>query len=70
MTAHESVGDEFGRGRALVALGVTLRRALQKRAARERSTRHAPFAAMGPRGWAAKAAGELGRIGGRRRGRA
>ena len=35
-------GDEFGRGRALVALGVTLRRALQKRAARRarRGTRH------------------------------
>jgi DNA-binding CsgD family transcriptional regulator len=68
VAGHESAGDEFGRGRALVALGITLRRALQKRAAYEAlDAARATFAAIGAEGWAAKAAGELGRIGGRRR---
>jgi tetratricopeptide (TPR) repeat protein len=35
VSGHESIGDPFGRGRALLALGVTRRRARQKRAARE-----------------------------------
>ncbi len=63
---HEQVGDPFGRARALLALGVLRRRARQKRTAREAiEAAVASFEALGAAGWAEKARGELGRIGGR-----
>ena len=63
---HEEVGDPFGRARALLALGVLKRRARQKRPAREAiEAALADFEALGAAGWAEKARGELGHIGGR-----
>ena len=63
---HEQVGDPFGRARALLALGVLRRRARQKRTAREAiEAALAGFEALGAAGWAEKARGELGHIGGR-----
>ena len=65
---HEEVGDPFGRARALLALGVLGRRARQKRPAREAiEAALAGFEALGAAGWAEKARGELGRVGGRAR---
>jgi DNA-binding CsgD family transcriptional regulator len=65
---HEDVGDPFGRARALFLLGLTRRRARQKRAAREAiETALAGFEAIGAAGWAGKARAELGSIGGRTR---
>ena len=65
---HDAEGDPFGRARALLALGTIRRRARQKRAAREAiEAARAGFAAMGADGWAERAQGELGRIGGRAR---
>ncbi len=65
---HEAVGNPFGRARALLALGVTRRRARQKRSAREAiEAALAGFEEIGAAGWAEKARGELGRIGGRQR---
>ena len=63
---HEQIGDRFGRGRGLLALGVVRRRQRQKAAARialedARST----FTALGAATWAERAQSELGRIGGR-----
>jgi DNA-binding CsgD family transcriptional regulator len=65
---HETVGDPFGRARALLSLGGVRRRGRQKRAAREaiEAAREA-FEEIGAEGWAAKARAELGRVGGRRR---
>jgi DNA-binding CsgD family transcriptional regulator len=66
--AHDALGDDFGRGRALLALGVARRRARQKRAAREAiEAARAAFEGIGAAGWAQQAASELGRIGGRTR---
>jgi DNA-binding CsgD family transcriptional regulator len=66
--AHEAVGDGFGQARALLALGIVKRRALQKRSAREAiDAALAGFEAIGASTWAATARGELGRIGGRSR---
>jgi DNA-binding CsgD family transcriptional regulator len=66
VAGHEAVGDPFGRARALLALGVVRRRGRQKRSAREAIQEAlAGFEAIGAMGWAAKARGELGRIGGR-----
>ncbi len=65
---HQSVGDPFGRGRALLALGAVRRRARQKRTAR--LTLEAALAAfddLGAASWAAVARAELARIGGRER---
>jgi DNA-binding CsgD family transcriptional regulator len=68
VAAHEAVGDDFGRGRALLALGVVRRRARQKRPARDAiEAAVAAFEEMGAFGWAARARDELGRIGGRTR---
>ena len=68
VAAHAAIGDDFGRGRALLALGVASRRARLKRAAREAiEAAVATFEEMGASGWAAKARDELGRIGGRTR---
>jgi DNA-binding CsgD family transcriptional regulator len=65
---HEKVEDPFGRGRALFALGVTRRRARQKRAAREAiEAALAAFEELGAATWTEKARAELGRIGGRTR---
>ena len=65
---HESVGDEFGRARALLALGIVRRRARQKRASREAlAAALESFETSGADGWAEKTRAELGRIGGRTR---
>src|SRR5919109_1012190 len=65
---HETVGDPFGRGRALLALGIVRRRIRQKRLAREAiEAALEAFETIGASGWAAKARAELGRISGRRR---
>ncbi len=65
---HEEVGDPFGRSRALLLLGATRRRARQKRSAREAiEAALAGFEAIGASGWAERARGELGSIGGRAR---
>ena len=65
---HEAAGDPFGRARALLALGVTRRRAREKRQAREAiELALAGFEELGADGWAERARGELGAIGGRTR---
>ena len=65
---HGAVEDSFGRARAFLALGVIRRRARQKRSAREAiEAALAGFETLGAAGWAEKARGELGRIGGRTR---
>ncbi|HUG31038.1 MAG TPA: AAA family ATPase [Candidatus Limnocylindria bacterium] len=65
---HENSGDPFGRARALLALGVALRRTRKKRAAREAmGAALAGFLDLGAAGWAATTRAELGRIGGRQR---
>ena len=65
---HEEVGDAFGRARALLSLGIVLRRARQKRAVRDAI--HAAlvgFEELGAATWVEKARSELGRVGGRTR---
>jgi DNA-binding CsgD family transcriptional regulator len=65
---HETVGDPFGRGRALLALGIVRRRIRKKRPAREAiEAALEAFETIGASGWAAKARAELGRISGRTR---
>jgi DNA-binding CsgD family transcriptional regulator len=65
---HEEVGDPFGRARAFLLLGLTRRRARQKRSAREAiEAAVAGFEAIGAAGWAERARAELGSIGGRTR---
>ena len=65
---HEAAGDPFGRARALLALGVTRRRAREKRQAREAiELALAGFEELGADGWAERARRELGAIGGRTR---
>jgi DNA-binding CsgD family transcriptional regulator len=65
---HEAVGDPFGRGRALLALGIVRRRGRQKRPAREAiAAALEAFETVGAEGWAAKARAELGRVSGRTR---
>ena len=65
---HEAVGDPYGRGRALLALGNARRRMRQKRAARDAiGAALAAFEGLGAEVWAQKARTELGRIGGRTR---
>jgi DNA-binding CsgD family transcriptional regulator len=65
---HDAVGDPFGRARALLALGTVKRRSRQKRPAREAiEAALGGFEAIGASRWAAKARGELGRVGGRAR---
>jgi len=65
---HEAHGDPFGRARALLALGVTRRRARQKRAARDAiELARAAFDELGAESWAERAREELGAIGGRTR---
>jgi DNA-binding CsgD family transcriptional regulator len=65
---HETVGDPFGRARALLALGVVRRRRRQKRPARDAvEAALEGFETIGAAGWAATARRELGRVGGRTR---
>jgi DNA-binding CsgD family transcriptional regulator len=65
---HGELGDPFGRARALLALGVVLRRARKKRAAREAiGAALAGFEQLGAASQIEKARDELGRIGGRSR---
>jgi len=65
---HHEVGDVFGRARALLALGMILRRARQKRAARDAiGAALAEFEDLGAATWVERARDELGRIGGRTR---
>jgi DNA-binding CsgD family transcriptional regulator len=68
LAEHEAVGDPFGRGRALLALGVVRRRARQKRPARQAfEAAVEAFETIGAPGWAARASVELGRVSGRKR---
>ncbi len=65
---HDEVGDVFGRARTLLALGIVLRRARQKRLAQDAI--HAAlsgFEQLGAATWVERARAELGRIGGRTR---
>jgi DNA-binding CsgD family transcriptional regulator len=65
---NEAIGNQYGRAQTLLALGVVRRRARQKRAAREAiESALSDFEEVGARGWADKARGELGRIGGHTR---
>ena len=67
LAEHGRMHGSFERGRTLLALGATQRRAKQKRAARESLQRALVlFDELGARLWAAKARDELARIGGRR----
>jgi DNA-binding CsgD family transcriptional regulator len=67
VAAHEAVGDPFGRGRALLALGVARRRARRKRSAREAIEEALDvFETIGASAWAAKAQAEVGRLSGRK----
>ena len=65
---HEALGDTFGRARAQLALGATLRRARQRRAARETIEAALDgFEALGAATWVERSREELGRISGRTR---
>jgi len=65
---HDEAGDAFGRARALLALGIVLRRARQKRPARETiDAALAGFELLGAAAWIENTRDELGRIGGRTR---
>jgi DNA-binding CsgD family transcriptional regulator len=67
MALVDDRGWPFERGRTLLALGRTQRRARQKRAARESlEAAHSAFDALGARLWAEQARRELLSIGGRR----
>jgi DNA-binding CsgD family transcriptional regulator len=66
VSRHNEVGDAFGRGRALLALGICLRRVRQKRPAREAiEAALGSFEQLGAATWVERARAELGRIGGR-----
>jgi DNA-binding CsgD family transcriptional regulator len=66
-TRFESLDMPFPSGRAQIWLGVVLRRARRFREARATLERAAAqFDALGSPGWAERARGELGRVGGRR----
>ncbi|MEP6978922.1 MAG: LuxR C-terminal-related transcriptional regulator, partial [Thermoleophilia bacterium] len=68
VSRHEDAGDSFGRARALLMLGVVLRRERQKRAARDAiEAALVGFEQLGAAIWIEKARTELGRIGGRTR---
>ena len=68
VTRHHEVGDVFGGARALLALGMILRRARRKRAARDAiGAALGDFEDLGAATWVERARDELGRIGGRTR---
>lgn len=61
--AHAEMGDPFGRGRALLALGIVRRRARQKRPAREAiEAALGVFDTIGASCWTEKARAELGPV--------
>jgi DNA-binding CsgD family transcriptional regulator len=65
---HDQLGDPFGRGRALLALGIVNLRTRQKRAARiALDAALATFEALGAASWATATRLELARVGGRTR---
>jgi DNA-binding CsgD family transcriptional regulator len=65
---HGTVGDPFGRGRALLALGTVRLRLRRKRAARAAlEAALNGFEALGAAGWGATARAALARVGGRGR---
>ena len=65
---HDELGGMFGRARALLALGIVLRRARKKRPAREAiDVALAGFEELGAAPWIENARAELGQIGGRTR---
>ena len=65
---HEEVSDPYGRARTLLALGITRRRARQKRPARDAIVQaRAGFEQLGAATWIERCTSELGRIGGRTR---
>jgi DNA-binding CsgD family transcriptional regulator len=65
---HDTVGDPYGRARALLTLGILRRRVRQKRVARETIEAALDgFEQLGAAIWIEKARAELGRIGGRAR---
>ena len=65
---HDEVGDVFGRARTLLALGIVLRRARQKRPAHDAiNAALSGFEQLGAATWVERARAELGRIGGRTR---
>ncbi len=65
---HHEVGDVFGSARALLALGMILRRGRQKRAARDAiGAALGDFEDLGAATWVERTRDELGRIGGRTR---
>jgi DNA-binding CsgD family transcriptional regulator len=65
---HETVGDPFGRGRALLAIGGVRRRQRRKRLAKEAlEAARAVFESLGAAGFAEAARRELGQLGGRQR---
>ncbi|MHB1534343.1 MAG: helix-turn-helix transcriptional regulator [Acidimicrobiales bacterium] len=67
LTAHAAVGMPFERGRTLLLLGVAQRRAKRRGDARRSLAEAvAVFTELGACPWAARAAGESQRIGGRR----
>ena len=66
LALHEGVPIPLELGRTQLALGTALRRARQRGAAREAlEAARGTFAAIGARGWAARADAELHRLGGR-----
>ena len=66
VTEHRRLELPLERARTLLAEGVALRRARQKRAAREAlDEATAVFDALGARAWAQRARGESARVGGR-----
>ena len=63
---HDGVPIPLERGRTQLAYGIALRRSRQRAAARDAlESAAATFEGIGARVWAARAAGELGRLGGR-----
>jgi DNA-binding CsgD family transcriptional regulator len=65
---HETLGDPYGRARALLALGIARRRDRQKRPAADAlEAAINGFDALGAVVWAGRARDELGKLGGRRR---
>jgi DNA-binding CsgD family transcriptional regulator len=66
LAEHEHVDLPLERARTVLAQGIALRRARQKRSAREAiEEAKAAFESLGARLWAERAAGELDRVGGR-----
>lgn len=68
LRAHDESDEPFDRARTLLALGTTLRRAKQKRSARDAiDAARATFEELGATTWAERARAEAARIAGRQR---